>query len=272
LIQKTYKRGNETQQTYDLKWAAWEWLYSVGQCRSIGMEVRLEGPGGRVVDLVGVGPENTVYIVEVKISRADFSRDDHSARDLELLASRQAALNRKCQLAEQILGQATAHAREVSPTAWEQSPAYRAALADCQRLAQEQTNLQRRLATFSQKLRDPRFLGIADYHYLMAPPGVIPRHRVPPQWGLLDGAPQVVVPAPAKEVRKNTGIISNILRSIARSNTTTMMRQQGVLFTPDGAVFPRDAATGSHPNTTVKSPEGNGRPGEIRTGRGSTCA
>ena len=108
----------------------------------------------------------------------------------------------------------------------------------------------------------------------MAPPGVIPRHRVPPQWGLLDGAPQVVVPAPAKEVRKNTGIISNILRSIARSNTTTMMRQQGVLFTPDGAVFPRDAATGSHRNTAlhteVKAPEGNGIPSNIPTGGGST--
>jgi len=52
--------------------------------------------------------------------------------------------------------------------------------------------------------------------------------------------PDVVVPAPGKEGRKNSGILSNILRSISRSNSTSMMRAQGVRFTEDGAVFPRE--------------------------------
>ena len=50
-----FQRGNETPLTYRLKWAAWEWLYTMAQCRCVGMEVRLEGPAGRVVNLVGVG-------------------------------------------------------------------------------------------------------------------------------------------------------------------------------------------------------------------------
>ena len=38
-----FKRGNETPLTYSLKWAAWEWLYNFARCRSVGMEVKLEG-------------------------------------------------------------------------------------------------------------------------------------------------------------------------------------------------------------------------------------
>jgi len=40
----------------------------------------------------------------------------------------------------------------------------------------------------------------------------------------------VVVPAPKQGIRKNTGIISNVLQAIARSDTTSMMRAQGVRF------------------------------------------
>ena len=239
MLEQTFKRGNETQQTYQLKWAAWEWLYTVAQCRCVGFEVRLEGPGGRVVDLVGVGPNNTVYIVEVKASRSDFKRDDHTPRELKDLGAPGEVVAQKLRLAEQILVQTTEYAKSVNPQDWEMAPAYRAALADCQRLVREQSTYQNRLAKYSIKLHDPRFLGIADCHYLMAPRGLIPRNRVPPQWGLLDGTPEVVVPAPQKAIRKNTGIISNILRSISRSNTTAMMRSQGVMFTQEGAVFPR---------------------------------
>jgi len=46
-----FKRGNETALTYDLKMVAWEWLYREAGCRVIGLEVKLEGPGGRIVDL-----------------------------------------------------------------------------------------------------------------------------------------------------------------------------------------------------------------------------
>jgi hypothetical protein len=47
---------------------------------------------------------------------------------------------------------------------------------------------------------------------------------------LLDETPAVSLPAHPKEVRKNTGIVSNFLRAIARSNTTSMMRSQGMAF------------------------------------------
>ena len=40
----TFKRGNESDVTCVLKWAAWEWLYSAAGCRSIGLEVGLEEP------------------------------------------------------------------------------------------------------------------------------------------------------------------------------------------------------------------------------------
>ncbi len=80
------------------------------------------------------------------------------------------------------------------------------------------------------KFHDPRFMGIADFHYLIAPKGVVTRSSVPPQWGLLNETPGVVLPARRKEVRRNTGIVSNFLRAIARSNTTSMMRGQGMAF------------------------------------------
>ena len=73
-------------------------------------------------------------------------------------------------------------------------------------------------------------MAIADFHYLIAPKGVVTRSGLPPRWGLLDETPSVSLPAPQKEVRKNTGIVSNFLRAIARSNTTSMMRSQGMVF------------------------------------------
>ena len=81
---------------------------------------------------------------------------------------------------------------------------------------------------FDTKFHDPRFMGIADFHYLIAPKGVVTRNSLPPQWGLLDETPAVSLPAPRKVVKKNTGIVSNFLRAIARSNTASMMRSQGM--------------------------------------------
>jgi hypothetical protein len=238
----SFQRRNETHQTYRLKWAAWEWLYNIAQCRCIGMEVRLQGPGGRVVDLVGVGPENTIYIVEVKASLPDFSRDDHTPEGLVALRAQARALANRINLAQETLSQAIAYARKVQPETWEETRAYRQALDDCQRLDREKATYQTRLAAYSIKFHDGRFLAIANYHYIMAPRGEISRRRVPPQWGLLDETPSVVIPAPPKDIRKTTGIVSNILRAIARSNTTAMMRSLGVSFTEEGAVFPRDSA------------------------------
>ena len=92
LILGPFKRGNETALTYDLKMAAWEWLYHEADCRVIGLEVKLEGPGGRIVDLAAVGPQNTFYVVEVKSSRSDFVRDDHTAYDFSELQGRESAV------------------------------------------------------------------------------------------------------------------------------------------------------------------------------------
>lgn len=233
-----FKQQNETQLTYRLKWLAWEWLFNVAQCRSIGMEVRPEGPGGRVADLVGVGPENLIYIVEVKATRADFARDNHTSGDLAALRSQATVVAGCTQLAKDTLIQSAAYAKELHPDSWREVFAYRQALADYRRVAGRERAYQGRLAGYSIKFNDDRFLAIADYHYIIAPRRVVGRQRLPSQWGLLDDTLKVVVPAPKKPVRKNTGIVSNLLRAIGRSNTNSMMRAHGVRFTADCAVFP----------------------------------
>ena len=240
-----FKRGNESRLTYSLKWAAWEWLYSVARCRCIGFEVKLEGPGGRVVDLAAVGPGNLIYVVEVKASRADFSRDNHSLSDLETLKQLNEPLLRRGRLARHTLTQATNYAREAKPDNWKSEPSYQLALSDYERLRHEEQTYRDRVSTYSIKFHDPRFLAVADYHYVMAPSGLVPVKQMPPQWGLLDQTPREIIPAERKDVRKTPGIMSNVLRAIARSGSTSMMRTQGVLFTEDGAVFPGDENRGA---------------------------
>ncbi len=213
-----FKLGSESERAYQLKWEAWEWLFSQARCRCIGLEVRLQGPWGTVVDVVGVGPGNAIYVVEVKASRSDFARDNHTEADIDRLRQRQYALDRRIVLAR--------------------APGYRSRNGDGSRLEREAERLRERLATVSTKFHNPRFLGIADYHYIMAPQGVVLTEMIPPGWGLLEPGPVEISPAPAKTIRKNTGIVSNVLRAIARSNTTAMMRAHGVTFTAAGAGFP----------------------------------
>lgn len=220
-----FKMGSESDLAYRLKWEAWEWLYSSARCRCIGLEVRLQGPWGMVIDVVGVGPGNAIYAVEAKASRADFARDNHTDADIERLRQRREALGRRIELAR--------------------APGYQSCAGDVNRLEQEAERLRDRLATVSTKFHNPRFLSIADYHYLIAPRGVILPETIPPGWGLLESGPVEISPAPAKAIRKNTGIVSNVLRAIARANSTAMMRAHGVTFGAAGAVFPhfRDADT-----------------------------
>ena len=214
-----FKMGSESDLAYRLKWEAWEWLYHEARCRCIGLEVRLQGPWGSVVDVVGVGPGNAMYVVEVKASRADFARDNHTEADIDRLRKRQDALDRRIQLAR--------------------APGYLSSNGDASRLEQEAERLRERLATVSTKFHDPRFLAIADYHYLMAPRGMVLAEMLPPDWGLLEPGPVEIVAAPEKMIRKNTGIMSNVLRAIARANATAMMRAHGVTFGTAGATFPR---------------------------------
>ena len=239
-----FKRGNESDSAYRLKWAAWEWLYRQAGCRSIGLEVKLEGPSGRTIDVVGVGPGNTIYVVEVKASRADLFRDNHGPRDRARLAARGPVVESRSRLAEEILRQATEYAQREAPDSWESLEAYRQASADYERLTHEERTYRQRLDRYSIKFGDPKFLALADYHYIMAPSGLILRHEVPPRWGLLDDRPSSVVPAPRKDIRKSTGIVSNVLRAIARANTASMMRHQGVMYLDGDALFPQKSEDG----------------------------
>ncbi len=213
-----FKLGSESDLAYALKWEAWEWLYFSARCRCIGLEVRLQGPWGAVVDVVGVGPGNAIYVVEVKASRADFARDNHTEADIDRLRQQQDSLHRRIELTNE--------------------PGYQSRNGDNNRLEQEAERLRERLATVSTKFHSPRFLSIADYHYIMAPRGVVLAEMIPPGWGLLEPGPIEVAAAAAKAIRKNTGIVSNALRAVARANTTAMMRAHGVTFSADGAEFP----------------------------------
>ena len=245
-----FKRGNESRLTYDLKWAAWEWLYRFAACRCIGFEVKMEGPAGRVIDVVGVGPGNTTYAVEVKSSRSDLFRDDHSSRDRDRLAAQAPRVRDRTALAREILDLSTPNPEvggEDPPPGSDMMDSHsrramevhQQASADYERLSRKEEAYNERLERFSIKFRDPRFLAVAEYHYLMSPRGLLGRHEVPPRWGLLDDTPSEVVPAPHKEIRKNSGIMANVMRAIARANASSMMRQHGVTYREGEALFPR---------------------------------
>ena len=227
-VSDAFKLKSETQLTYDLKMAAWEWLYREAGCRVIGLEVKLEGPFGRIVDLAAVGPRNIFYIIEVKSSRSDFSKDDHTTADLVTLRGRRRVFTERIGLAKETMRQAMDYAKNTCPDSWREVFAFKQAVADYRRLIAKEEAFRNSLATYSTKFHDPAFMRIADFHYIVAPNGVVNRNMLPPQWGLLDEACMVSVPAELKAVRKNPGIVSNFLRAIARSNTTSMMRSQGI--------------------------------------------
>lgn len=217
------KSAGETALTYQLKWAAWRWLYSVAECRAIGMEVRLEGPFGRVVDLVGVGKNNDVYIVEVKSSRGDLKRDDKSETDRKRVAAQLTTLEDAAKLTATVLNDARQYAVESAGTGtdWRENPAYISARRDHEDIENQLAAKKRRLVHFSTKFHDPSFLACADLHYIMAPKGLISRSELPPFWGLLNESSETVVSAVQKQIRKNT---THVLRAIAKANTRDLMK------------------------------------------------
>ena len=232
---RPFHRASDNLMTYRLKWAAWEWLYSAAKCRAIGFEVRLEGPGGRVVDVVGVGPDNRVYAIEVKASRGDKARDDHDIDDLKRLQSRVPVMDKTVQFTVGVLEAAAEYAVSSGVKKLGSDPAYRQALSDLDNRTEKRNAYAKRVANFSTKFRDPGFLSTAHYHYLMAPAGMIRRDELPPFWGLLDGTPRVVMEAPVKQVADAT---THVLRNIARSNSTTMMTEYGVIRSKGQTMFP----------------------------------
>jgi hypothetical protein len=210
------KRANESELTYRLRWAAWQWLHEFARCRAIGFEVRLEGPGGRVTDVVGLGPGNRVFIVEVKASRSDAARDDNTGEDARKLARNTSSLDGAVELTAGVLEASTRLARERFGDTWRNDPAYQQAEADHRRALNRRDSHSKRLAAFSTKFHDPAYLRAADCHYIMAPSGLIRPSGLPPYWGLLDERPGLVVEAPVKQVRRVT---AHVLRAIAVANT-----------------------------------------------------
>lgn len=210
----TIKRRNETELTYDLKWAAWRWLYEHANCRVIGFEVRLEGPSGRIADVVGVDRSNRVYLVEVKASRSDLQKDNHTARDKKRLLEDSNGLAEAAEFASElagIAGQASNAAATLVAGVRESAVARHRAT-------------ERRLAVFSTKFHDSAYLRAADFHYLMAPHGLVWPGDLPPFWGLLNERAEMVAEAPPKQVRRVT---AHVLRAIGQANTRDLMKACG---------------------------------------------
>ncbi len=209
------RRRNETELTYELKWAAWKWLYESAACRVIGFEVRLEGPSGRIADVVGVDSKNRVYLVEVKSSRSDLLKDHKTARDKKRLREDASGL-----------AEAAAFASELAGIVSDEDTAAAALVAEAQELANARHRAaERRLQVFSTKFHDPAYLRAADFHYLMAPHGLVWPGDLPPFWGLLDEHAEVVKQAPPKQVRRVT---AHVLRAIGKANARDLMKACGV--------------------------------------------
>ena len=217
------KSASESDLTYDLKWAAWRWLYLVPECRSIGMEVRLEGPFGRVVDLVGVGKRNMVYIVEVKSSRADLKRDDKSESDRQRTLLELSALRESAEFTSKVLDDTRRFAVQSArgDSDWREDTGYVSARNDEKEINARIAAKERLLLRFTTKFRDPSFLACADFHYVMAPSGLITRAELPPLWGLLNEYSETVVSAVQKQVKRNT---IHVLRAISKANTRDVMK------------------------------------------------
>ncbi len=215
----TVKRRNETDTTYALKWAAWRWLRDEVGCKAIAFEVRLEGPRGRIADVVGVGPQNRVYVVEVKSSRSDASRDDNTKRKAARLARQRAAKDDAVELTAGILEAAARYAPSL-----EESAEIRLVRREHRHAVKKREAYAKRVSSLSVKFHDDAFLRTAHCHYILAPRGLLRPSELPPYWGLLDDSPAVVVEAPVKQVREST---QHVLRAIARANTRDLMTACG---------------------------------------------
>jgi hypothetical protein len=214
-----FKNGNETALTYSLKWAAWKWLWEVAECRLVGFEVRLEGPFGRIADVVGLGPENRVFLIEVKSSRSDLRRDDNNDVTQKKLRQKAKSLDEAAELTHSILAEARA-ARAGAGTS-QNARAVAMARSDVQTISKKSESTKKRIETLSTKFHDPAYLRCADYHYIMTPHRLIRTTEIPDQWGLLNERAETVVEAPLKQVKRVT---QHVLRAIGRANTRDLMK------------------------------------------------
>ena len=70
-------------------------MREVAEHQIIGHEVRLEGLFGRIAYVVSLGPENRVFLIEVKSSRTDMNRDDDDERTHEKLRKKKSRCTRR---------------------------------------------------------------------------------------------------------------------------------------------------------------------------------
>lgn len=213
------KLRSDSQLTYELKWAAWKWLYEVAECRVIGFEVRLEGPSGRIADVVGVDRQNRVYLVEVKASRADLLKDHRTERDRQRLRERSESLASAAAFAAELAG----ISEKLGDSALLQQ-----ARAEAEQLDSRIKSTEKRLSTFSTKFHSPEYLRAADFHYIMAPHGLIWPSDLPPFWGLLNERGETLAEAPPKQVRRVT---THVLRAVGKANTRDLMKACEVKLT-----------------------------------------
>ncbi len=210
----TIKRRNESGLTYELMWVAWHWLYEHAGCRVIGFEVRLEGPSGRIADVVGVDRSNRVYLVEVKASKSDLSKDHHTARDRKRLEEDSRGLAEAAAFASELACMTNGFSDAAADLA--------VGLKESATARYEAT--ERRLSVFSTKFHDPAYLRAADFHYLMAPHGLVWPGDLPPFWGLLNERGDTVAEAPPKQIRRVT---AHVLRAVGKANARDLMKACG---------------------------------------------
>jgi len=213
-----FKNGNDTELTYALKWAAWKWMWEVADCRLIGFEVRLEGPFGRIADVVGLGPENRVFLVEVKSSRADLKRDDNNDRTQKKLIDKSKSIDAAAELTKAVLAEARAGYDSGSVGS---SRAVAIAQSDAAATVKKSESTKRRIETLSTKFHDPVYLRCADFHYIMTSHRMIRTTELPDQWGLINERAETVGEAPLKQVKRVT---QHVLRAIAKANTRDLMK------------------------------------------------
>ena len=223
---KMVERRNESDLTRALKIAAFTWLHREARCREIAFEVGLEGPFGRIADVVGMAPGNRVYLVEVKASRSDAARDNHSEQERRRLDVAQSVAQEAVRFTAGVLEAAAEYLErgQANPQA-RPNASYVQALHDHGRTVDQHRRLRQRAAAFSTKFHDPSYLRLAHCHYIMAPAGLLAASEVPPMWGLLDEHLAVRVEAPVKQVPEAT---RHVLRAIARANTRDLMAVHGV--------------------------------------------
>jgi hypothetical protein len=157
-----------------------------------------------------------VFLIEVKSSRADLSRDDNNERTKKRLRKKAKSLDEATELTRSVLSDAKAIAATANT-----GQAIALAEADAEAVASKSASTKKRIETLSTKFHDPAYLRCADYHYIMAPHRMIRTTEVPDQWGLLNEHSEAVVEAPLKQVKRVT---QHVLRAIARANTRDLMK------------------------------------------------